>query len=371
MLNDVSRYRILGNQLQLIAGEQALAFSVAPTEETDGATPPPGTDLSPLDGTTWYLMSYYNQTPLPGTGITAQFAVDAGGATGTIGGSAGCNAYSAAIGAGFAIGPAAGTGQLCTSPPGVMDQEQAYLAALPSVTGFSLTNGQLLLTTTDGLLVYSATPPQPPLDQADQLQNRTWYLVTYNGVGAVAGVEATVRFESTGALSGNTGCNAFNGSYRTDGPRLSTEALSATSAACAAPLGDQDTAMLATLDTASSYQINATQLQIFASSGTLTFSATAPVAGGSLTPVIVLPASGSVGQVITFDGTQSSHSRPIIKYVWFFGDGAQSFGPTVQHAFGEPGTYVVELQIADDRGETATTTQQIQITAATPFVAPD
>jgi heat shock protein HslJ len=80
-------------------------------------------------------------TVLPETQLTVRFGSD-----GTIGGSAGCNTYRspyAVDGDTLSFGPFATTRMACPTP--VMDQEQAFLAALQPTTGFSLAAGQLTL----------------------------------------------------------------------------------------------------------------------------------------------------------------------------------------------------------------------------------
>ena len=64
-------------------------------------------------------------SPLPGTEVTAVFGED-----GTLAGAAGCNTYRATYeidGAAITIGEPVATKKACTTPEGVMEQEQAYL----------------------------------------------------------------------------------------------------------------------------------------------------------------------------------------------------------------------------------------------------
>ena len=96
--------------------------------------------LASLEGTSWTLASYRNPEGvlaalLDGTEITAAF-VD-----GKLAGSAGCNSYSAAYerqGEALTLGPAVTTRKACAEPQGIMEQEQAYLAALGSVSGYRI-----------------------------------------------------------------------------------------------------------------------------------------------------------------------------------------------------------------------------------------
>ena len=108
---------------------------------------------APLVGTRWVLSSCNNGTGgmvsvLADTEITAEFDED-GGVTG----SAGCNNYMAAYdveGDAIDIGPAATTRMACEEPEGIMEQEQAYLAALEPAASLSIEGDTLEFTDVDG-----------------------------------------------------------------------------------------------------------------------------------------------------------------------------------------------------------------------------
>jgi len=92
-------------------------------------------------------------SPLAGTTITASFADD-----GTLTGSSGCNTYRTdfTLGRGsIQIEPPASTQMACAEPEGVMDQEAAYLAALPTAVGYRVDGGSLALVSADGTYVAS------------------------------------------------------------------------------------------------------------------------------------------------------------------------------------------------------------------------
>lgn len=83
-----------------------------------------------------------------GTEITATFGED-----GTLSGSGGCNRYHSeyTVDRGeLTIELPAGTQKFCAEPEGVMDQEQAYLALLPSAARFHVDGRGLELTAADG-----------------------------------------------------------------------------------------------------------------------------------------------------------------------------------------------------------------------------
>ena len=177
-LNAASTYRILGNTLQIPydEGRQALNFTafvpaVIPPPTVGPLTPTPsGGPLTPLNGTRWWLVTMGPNPVLPGTQTTATFAINADGRTGTISGNSGCNTYNAPITGVLTVGPVASTNMLCPEPPGLMNQEARYLAALQVATSFTQAYNQLLVNTRNGLLVFynspaplqPIAPPQPP-----------------------------------------------------------------------------------------------------------------------------------------------------------------------------------------------------------------
>ena len=92
-------------------------------------------------------------SPLPGTEVTATFTDD-----GKLTGSAGCNSYSTSYTidqGGIEIAPTASTKKACAAPEGVMEQEAAYLAALPTAVSYRVEGGSLSLLGADGTYVAS------------------------------------------------------------------------------------------------------------------------------------------------------------------------------------------------------------------------
>ena len=92
---------------------------------------------------------------LAGTEITASFDED-----GALSGSAGCNTYNSTYttdGGTIEIAEPSSTRMACPDPEGVMDQEAAYLAALPTAVGFRVERGVLELLNAEGSAVVSYT----------------------------------------------------------------------------------------------------------------------------------------------------------------------------------------------------------------------
>ena len=99
-------------------------------------------------------------SPIAGTEITASFAE-----SGALTGSAGCNTYTATYttdrGA-IEIAEAAATEKHCPEPEGIMEQEAAYLAALPQAVGYRISGRVLDLVTAEGTSVVTYTRRSAP-----------------------------------------------------------------------------------------------------------------------------------------------------------------------------------------------------------------
>ncbi|RBY95121.1 radical SAM protein [Blastococcus sp. TF02-8] len=85
-------------------------------------------------------------------------------------------------------------------------------------------------------------------------------------------------------------------------------------------------------------------------------------------PANVAPAArfGAVADdlEVAFDGSASTDPDGTVSaWAWTFGDGTTGSGRTVSHTFPAAGTYAVSLVVTDDRGATATLTQQVTVVA--------
>lgn len=312
-LNAASTYRILGNTLQIPydEGRQALNFTAFVPQIPP---PPTGGPLTPLNGTRWWLVMIGPRPVLPGTQTTAEFTINADGQTGTISGSAGCNTYNAPITGVLQVGPVASTKRFCAEPPGVMNQEYEYLAALQTADSFTQASNQLLIGTRSELLVFYNSPaplqpvvpptPLPPLPPFPT-QFPPTVTPTYAPISGPTVEPLPTATPTDVPISGPTV------------EPLPTEEPTAEPTATPLPAP--------------------------------------PVA------VITAPAKGAVDQPIKFDAGGSTSSGSITEYAWDFGDGAKASGVSVEHKFAQPGTYTVTLTITDSNGKTDTITQTITI----------
>jgi heat shock protein HslJ len=116
-------------------------------------------EASPLGE--WEVTAFLNgsavASPLPGTSITATFTEG-----GKLTGSGGCNRYTTSFTTDqgrMRIEAPASTKKHCPEPAGVMEQEAAYLAVLPSAVQFRVDGGSLSLLSADGTYVATLTRP--------------------------------------------------------------------------------------------------------------------------------------------------------------------------------------------------------------------
>jgi heat shock protein HslJ len=137
-------YRVAGDTLELL-GEDGKARATFTAQSTQ------------LAGTQWTATGINNGRAavaglVAGTSVTLEF-----GADGRASGSAGCNRYTTSYEAArdtLKFGAAATTRMMC-AVPGVMEQEQAFLNALATVTTARMEGDRLELRTADGALAAS------------------------------------------------------------------------------------------------------------------------------------------------------------------------------------------------------------------------
>lgn len=148
LLGTAARYTIEDGVLRMTDanGRAVLVFEIIVPDE----------DLPNLIGPVWLLTSIAPDgdlvsSVLAGTQITAEFGKD-----GTVSGEAGCNRffgqYSADEGT-IEIGSLGLTKMYCSTPDGVMDQEQAFIDLFSKGKGYILTNDSLMINDKDGLTI--------------------------------------------------------------------------------------------------------------------------------------------------------------------------------------------------------------------------
>ncbi len=232
-----------------------------PAEEEPAADEPvaeaPTADegANALIGVIWNLTTL-NGNELPADmSITAEFSND-----GAVGGSSGCNRYTAGYttegsSITFATSPAASTLMACPEP--VMALETEYMEALAAAATYEVTADTLTLFDANGspVAVFEAV--------SQDLAGSTWEVIAYNnGQGGVVSLiidtQITAQFDESGVLAGIAGCNNYSGAYETDGQNIAMGPFVTTRMACGEPEGimEQETQYLAALETAATYTID-------------------------------------------------------------------------------------------------------------------
>lgn len=74
------------------------------------------------------------------------------------------------------------------------------------------------------------------------------------------------------------------------------------------------------------------------------------------------------GDIITFDGSESSDNVRIVSFEWDFGDGTTSTGNTVSHAYENSGNYTVTLKVKDAAENEGTTSISVIIVEGFPWL---
>ncbi len=198
----------------------------------------------PLVGTNWIVTGYNNgqeavASPIVGTEITAFF-----GPGNNLTGSSGCNTYSG----GYEFGPDQTVTirnlsqpttnlQTCTEPAGIMEQEQAYLAALSNATTYELQGDVLRFRNAENAtaVTYLLVPQEAPPAQGSgsvldtmahtpdpNLINKTWAWErrdpNRNPIEEILVPNPenyTLAFAEDGTFTALLDCNNANGRYAT------------------------------------------------------------------------------------------------------------------------------------------------------------
>ena len=221
---------------------------------------------SDLAGTSWTLTTLGGKAGPPDPVITANFNED-----GSLTGSAGCNFYMTTYkvsGNTIAVGQLASTMMACPEP--IMAQEAAYLKALEQARTYKIDGQQLTLFDAGGKALATFAP------QSSSLANTSWDVVSYNNgkqavVSVMLGTELTANFSADGMLSGHAGCNEYNAGYKTDGKQIAIGPAASTRMMCAQPEGvmEQESQYLAALQSAATYRIDGTKMEMRTADGAL------------------------------------------------------------------------------------------------------
>jgi heat shock protein HslJ len=186
--------------------------------------PDPG-QLKELAGTRWKLIAIDGEALLADTYVLLEIDSQ------TVSGSAGCNRYGAEVT--FSIKnqmqfkDISNAAEGCTTPAGVMEQEETYLYLLSQVMGYRYEQERLLLIDERGHeRLYDK---QIPLYQANpaELVEQVWHLKSVLPLGEVITGSFTIVFDPDN-FAGTTTCRDYAGTYFTEGDQITITSIQMT-----------------------------------------------------------------------------------------------------------------------------------------------
>jgi heat shock protein HslJ len=223
-----------------------------------------------LETTAWVLTEIQGKPVLPGIFPTLRFE------KGQVGGYASCNQFAGtyhASGDRLTFGYLNSTLMACltqltarTTDSPIMQQEEAYLAALKAVVKYQIVAGKLNLLDPMGKVVLSFET------QDTRLEGKTWRLTHYSAGKdtvrpALETAPVTAEFVN-GTLSGSSGCNHYSGQYTREGLKLSLGPVAATLMACADPaVMEQENDFFKALSSVDSYRMEGKKLTLYNAAG--------------------------------------------------------------------------------------------------------
>jgi heat shock protein HslJ len=258
-LRNAATYRVMGDRLEIkdTAGETILTFAMKEEPPIDPA----------LDDTEWVLTSLNGSSLREGSNITLNFA------GGKVGGFAGCNAYggeyTAADEGTLTIGEMMITCQLCPSPEGVMQQEDAYTEVLRNAAAYRLLDDHLEIANAAGETTLVFTMKEEfPMDPSD-LVGTAWQLVSMDGRSPVEGATITLAFHDENQVSGSAGCREYVATYEASGDDIRFSWIAMMGSICAGPesLLEQEGQYTTSLGWVTNYRLSEEQLEILTARG--------------------------------------------------------------------------------------------------------
>jgi heat shock protein HslJ len=280
--------------IALLAG--VLAAPVAAQRSRPGSTPAPGTPV--IEGPVWRLVESLEEgqpTPIP-PGMTVEALFWAG----IVSGFAGCGDYSSTYtlkGPDLEIAPTEAPVRDCDADTSRL--QEAFLADLGRVTGWTIEGAELALLDADGNVRLRFTAAEVPSD----VTVATWRLArladeTGRLVPVAPSTDASVRFLPGGRVVGDTGCGGFLGSWEASGDDLAVHDLTARTSDCTEGSQEaaQAAALLAMLERAEGFDVTPAGLSLRDASGSrLAAWVPEPPADGELwTPVEIRDPDGQV-----------------------------------------------------------------------------
>lgn len=147
---------------------------------------------------------------------------------------------------------------------GIMQRANEFNKALQNTAKYELTDNLLHLLDENGEVLAKFEA------QSQELAGSSWlatYVMTETGENVVSSgsmkpAQQTLVFDQSGKLNGNAGCNDYFADYTVEGTSLTISDSGATLKLCEEEVMAEETAFLAALEKAASYQITGTSLQL-------------------------------------------------------------------------------------------------------------
>ena len=243
-----------------------LAVSLAPVASAQSPAP------NALAGSGWVLGTVGGSPVASGINANLVFAdTDAGGF-------GGCNrffgGYTTDGASTLVFGPLASTKIACDDATNAF--ETSYLSALATVATYAISDTGLDLSDASGAVVLSFGAEAPASVEGP------WIIGSVNngnqGVETVPeGISATVAFGPEGTVEGFGGCNNFFGGYSVDGDQIAIGPLMSTMMACDEATNTFEAQLLAALQNATVWSLNAGTLELRDADGALQVDATSAI----------------------------------------------------------------------------------------------
>ena len=211
------------------------------------------------NGTVWKLDSIGSNNDAPNGIITLSFS------NGVASGSSGVNTYAGTYTLSTGDGKLTFSGiasTKMTGPSGLMAQENAYLADLGEVASYAISANTLILKDNAGNTLLTFTNP---------LEGTAWKLISYTPAGKTAQLNAaglvTLMFEPNGDLSGSTGINTYEATWKMSGKTLDISQPAITKMVGPQFMEDQESDYLSLMGSVAGFTLSAGQLDLIDAAG--------------------------------------------------------------------------------------------------------
>ena len=211
------------------------------------------------NGTVWKLDSIGSNNDAPNGIITLSFS------NGVVSGSSGVNTYAGTYTLSTGDGKLTFSGiasTKMTGPSGLMEQENTYLADLGKVASYAISANTLVLKDNAGKTLLTFSNP---------LEGTAWKLISYTPAGKTAQHNAaglvTLMFEPNGDLSGSTGINTYEATWKMNGKTLDISQPAITKMVGPQFMENQESDYLSLMGSVAGFTLSAGQLDLINAAG--------------------------------------------------------------------------------------------------------